>query len=174
MLNEKLEKLSITDGLTEVYNRRYFNQLVERLWKEKMRSQTPLSLIIIDIDFFKKYNDFYGHQGGDSCLINVAKDIGLTLHRATDTLCRYGGEEFCVLIDGDLENAKEIAEQIQIKITESSYEHLQAPLKKVTLSMGVVSAVPQTGVEVHSLISRADEALYKSKEDGRNRYTVAE
>jgi len=174
VLNEKLEKLSITDGLTGVFNRRYFNQRIESMWQEKMRSKMPLSLIIIDIDFFKKYNDYYGHQGGDRCLINVVKDVERTLQRATDMLCRYGGEEFAILINGDVDEAEHIARNIHDRINGANYEHKESSFKQVTLSMGIATLMPEQNLDYKALIKKADEALYKSKRDGRNRYTVAQ
>lgn len=164
----KLEQLVIKDGLTGVYNRRFFDNNLNKIWNEKMRSKENLSLIMIDIDYFKKYNDTYGHQKGDICLQKTSKQIKAQLKRASDLLCRYGGEEFMIIINGDENEALKVAKKIKDAVYKLNIEHNKSSYKKVTISLGIASVIPTKKQTAATLIKQADEAMYKSKEAGRN------
>jgi two-component system cell cycle response regulator len=166
--NKRLELLSITDGLTRLYNHRYFQDELARAFEESMRYDRPLSLAIVDIDFFKKVNDTYGHAVGDEvlkCVSNVFKESV----RATDLVARYGGEEFAVMMpETELDDAITFAEKIR-SIVESTVADTQAGPLQVTVSIGV-SAAPRTKARsAKELVIHADKALYRAKKNGRNR-----
>jgi diguanylate cyclase (GGDEF)-like protein len=166
--NKRLELLSITDGLTRLYNHRYFQDELARAFEESQRYDRPLSLAIVDIDFFKKVNDTYGHAVGDEvlkCVSNVFRESV----RATDLVARYGGEEFAVMMpETELDDAITFAEKIR-SIVESTTADTQAGPLKVTVSIGV-SAAPLTKVRTaKELVVHADKALYRAKKSGRNR-----
>ena len=169
--NKKLARLSSTDGLTGVANHRYFDQFIQREWKRANREKTSLALIMADIDFFKSFNDTYGHLEGDECLKQVALALNNALKRPVDLLARYGGEEFiAVLPNTDLKGAAALAEEMR-----SAVEALRIPHKgsstadHVTVSLGVGAAVPRRDSKPAELISAVDEALYDAKKSGRNR-----
>ena len=166
--NKRLELLSITDGLTKLHNHRYFQDELARAFEESQRYQRPLSLAMIDIDFFKKVNDTYGHATGDAVLKVVAR-LFMDSIRSTDIAARYGGEEFAVIMpETDMADALSFAEKIRQLVAETPLETDQGELR-VTVSIGV-SAVPHP--KIHSpieLIEDADESLYAAKESGRNR-----
>ncbi len=166
---DELRHQAVMDALTSIPNRRYF---VERLMLElhrSVREQMPLSLIILDIDYFKGYNDHYGHLAGDRCLCQVAKLLSENLRRATDFCARYGGEEFVVVLPNTTRvGAIEVAEQLRAALAALALEHHAAPLGKVTISAGVASNVSRD-LDHETLIQRADQALYRAKEQGRNR-----
>lgn len=170
--NRKLEHLSNTDSLTGIYNRRNFDEYLERSWKMGARSGTPLSLILLDIDFFKDYNDTYGHQGGDDCLRSIAKAIKGVIHRPGDLLARYGGEEFAVILpETESTAAISIAETIcrEVEALEIGHENSQIG-RFVTLSLGVSTIYPAVkGPSATTLVESSDEALYEAKREGRNR-----
>jgi two-component system cell cycle response regulator len=166
--NKRLELLSITDGLTRLYNHRYFQDELSRAFEESQRYDRPLSLAIVDIDFFKKVNDTYGHAVGDEvlkCVSNVFRESV----RATDLVARYGGEEFAVMMpETELDDAMTFAEKIR-SIVESTIAATQAGPLKVTVSIGV-SAAPRTKARsAKELVVHADKALYRAKKAGRNR-----
>jgi len=169
--NRILQKLSSLDGLTGIPNRRTFDETLDKEWNRAVRSKKPIALIMLDIDFFKLYNDHYGHQGGDDCLKSVAKGLATAIHRDTDFLARYGGEEFsAVLPDTDLEGAVKVAEEMRQSIQSLHIEHAKSKIKDVvSISIGVASVVPNTDIEPEVLIAAADQALYKAKEEGRDR-----
>jgi len=164
----KLKHVSNQDELTELYNRRYFNMKFQTEYKRARRLSSPLAVIVADVDKFKKMNDEYGHLVGDECLKAVAEVLKTTVTRPMDTVARFGGEEFIVLLpDTPLEGAVFVAEKLRMALEEVDvhYEDLHLTL---TMSLGVVSHTP-TGQENHQdIIARADEALYQAKEDGRN------
>ncbi|NDV21882.1 diguanylate cyclase [Desulfovibrio sp. JC022] len=172
LVNTKLEKLSQTDGLTKVFNRRYFDKSLEQSWRTHRRSGHPLSLIMLDIDFFKKYNDVYGHLQGDECLKIIAESLNATLKRPTDIFARYGGEEFAAIIANDEEGVKQVAETMRRTIENLKLTHKDSPHEIVTISLGVTTIIPENDTPPEILILQADEALYKSKENGRNRVEV--
>ncbi|MBI5826487.1 MAG: PleD family two-component system response regulator [Deltaproteobacteria bacterium] len=172
--NAILQRLSVIDGLTGIANRRHFDEILRQEWKRGHREAWNLAVVMIDIDFFKKYNDNYGHQGGDDCLKKVASTLSNTLHRPGDFIARYGGEEFVVLLPNtDAEGAAIIAEHMRSNIEAQDISHaLSGVAKHVTISLGVASVAPDDGTAPEDLIARADEALYKAKAAGRNRYVI--
>ncbi|MDA3956567.1 MASE3 domain-containing protein [Oceanispirochaeta sp.] len=162
---------SITDGLTGISNRRYFDQaLIEKYYRAQRQKQS-LSIIMIDIDFFKLYNDQYGHVSGDECLIRVAKALQDVMSRATDILARYGGEEFVVLLEDTNEHgAGNLANKMRKSIIELEIEHSKSEISKyVTISLGVHTIHNFEIEEINQVVGFADEALYKAKSNGRNR-----
>ena len=169
--NRLLQKLSISDELTGLANRRHFDDLYGKEWRHCMRSSSPLSLIFIDIDYFKDYNDGYGHQQGDVCLEHIAKELSTAARRPGDLVARYGGEEFVILLSNtDIENCYDIAENVRISIEKLRIEHKFSGISPyVTLSLGVASVIPADSVEKSALILHADKALYMAKKNGRNR-----
>ena len=174
--NERLERLSASDGLTGVANRRCFDQTLQREWTRLQRTKEPLSLIMCDVDFFKLYNDAYGHQGGDDCLKSVAQALQDNARRGGDCVARYGGEEFAVIMPSTAEkNAVYVAEKIRQGVAKMAIEHSKSSVAPhVTLSLGVATIVPDDLATSDSLIKRADEALYRAKSSGRNRVVLWE
>jgi diguanylate cyclase (GGDEF)-like protein len=161
------DSLALFDGLTELRNRRYFDDFYENQLNLAKRNGRDIALLVIDIDMFKLYNDFYGHQQGDECLKQVAQLIAEPLHRPTDVAIRYGGEEFVVVLpDTDLQGAKFVAEKITAQICESAIPHLASPHKKITVSIGAASLKELTASA--DLFSEADKKLYSAKVNGRN------
>lgn len=173
--NRELEKLSSLDGLTGISNRRRFDEVLEQEWRRALRKGATLSLIILDIDFFKLYNDHYGHQGGDECLKKVAKTLEGSLHRSTDMVARYGGEEFvAILPEIDAAGAMTVAETMRSGIQGQQIPHAKSKVSEfVSISIGVASMVPNAEVPAGSLVAAADLALYKAKEEGRNRVKLS-
>jgi diguanylate cyclase (GGDEF)-like protein len=168
--NRKLESLVNLDGLTQIANRRCFNNYLEVEWQRHQREQNPLALILIDIDYFKRYNESYGHQDGDDCLIQVAQAIAQVPKRPTDLTARYGGEEFViVLCNTDTEGGLKIAAEVQTAIANLAIPHETYINNYVTLSMGVASLIPPLEQSLETLIKYADQALYAAKDQGRNR-----
>ncbi|MCU0289532.1 MAG: diguanylate cyclase [Acidobacteria bacterium] len=169
--NKKLERLANFDSLTGVANRRNFLEIYTKEWKRGCRSKQPLSLVMIDVDFFKLYNDFYGHQAGDECLKEIALLLNEALPRAGDVLARYGGEEFIAILPGtDMNGTCAVAEKLRKKIESAAIHHKSSSISNyVTISLGVASMIPSARKTKESLIGAADEALYKAKRKGRNR-----
>lgn len=166
-----LEQLSNMDGLTQLYNRRYFDITIEKEWKRAARNGTPLSLIMFDIDNFKNYNDTYGHQVGDECLQRIAKFVQTLIQRPSDVVARYGGEEFAIILpetseEGALKVAETIRKAIQSLAIPNIYSNV---LPIVTISTGVACLKPTPDSNQLQLIDKADQALYQAKSDGRNR-----
>jgi diguanylate cyclase (GGDEF)-like protein len=168
-----LEKQAAYDALTDIPNRRSFEERLEREYKLSRRENKPLSIIMCDIDKFKAYNDTYGHNSGDQCLRKVAQSIQSSLKRPADFCARYGGEEFIVLLaNTDAEGARHIAERIQLDIEKMAIPHLKGfPLPIVTLSLGIATLEKTSTATEEMLIKDADTALYYSKEHGRNQVT---
>jgi len=169
-LNEELQRLSILDELTGIPNRRFFNILFTQEWGRSARSVLPLSMMLIDIDFFKNYNDHYGHPQGDKCLQKVATTLNSLVRRPGDCVARYGGEEFVVLLaHTGLGGAMQVAETLRHAIEELRLPHAGSPVhKRVTISLGVASTVPERSSSPDVLLSAADQAVYHAKRDGRN------
>ena len=169
-LQKELEELSFKDGLTGVANRRMFDSIMEVEWANARRHQQPLSLIVIDIDHFKQYNDFYGHIQGDDCLRRVAQALGSAGTRARDFFARYGGEEFVlVLPETDVDAAKKIAERCRSLIFKQQIPHENSSTSRiVTVSLGVGTIVPSHDAEPIMFIEAVDRLLYKAKQNGRN------
>ncbi|BAQ63404.1 diguanylate cyclase domain-containing protein [Geminocystis sp. NIES-3709] len=169
-LELKLSKLATIDGLTGVYNRHFFDNTLAQEWQRCDRGNEPLSLILCDVDYFKPYNDIYGHQAGDKCLIKVAQIMDNIVKRSSDFLARYGGEEFAIILPNTpLEGAINIAEQIRKEIQDLKIPHKHSEISDyVTLSLGIASVIPSSQNSIESLIKMADNALYQAKENGRN------
>ena len=174
-LNLSLMHLSTHDSLTDIPNRYHFDQEYSAEWRRTGREKQPLSIIMIDIDFFKKYNDEMGHQAGDECLINVADILQNALHRPGDIVARYGGEEFIALLPNtDTAGAEEIAKRMQADLNAANISHPSPEsLGHVSISVGVASTVPEMDGRSDALIQAADDALYQAKENGRNQIVVA-
>ncbi|MGB7441458.1 MAG: PleD family two-component system response regulator [Coleofasciculaceae cyanobacterium] len=173
--NQKLKRLATLDGLTQVANRRRFDQYLSQGWNILIREKLPLSLVMCDIDFFKLYNDNNGHQAGDKCLQQVTRAIRQVVKRAADLVARYGGEEFAVILPHtNSKGALKVAEQIRASIREMSIPHRQSPVSQyVTLSLGVSSTIPSLESSPEMLIAAADQALYQAKLSGRDRAIFA-
>lgn len=169
-VNQELENLANLDGLTQVANRRRFDQILEQEWLRLRREKQPLSLILADIDYFKLYNDNYGHLAGDDCLKKVARTIYETVKRPADLVARYGGEEFVVILPNtSLPGALQVAENIREAVYNLQLCHETSPAKGVvTLSLGVSSLIPLADDAPQILIKKADQALYKAKKKGKN------
>jgi diguanylate cyclase (GGDEF)-like protein len=175
VINHQLETLVVTDALTLLANRRAFDLTSAREWQRAAREQIPLSLLLLDIDHFKAFNDFYGHQAGDACLREVASAINSGVHRPGDMLARYGGEEFAVILPGTyLDGAELIAQQICAAVAARALVHEAGAFGHVTISIGAACLVPTQDAAVERLISLADAALYVAKRGGRNRVHAAE
>lgn len=172
--NERLQNLSFLDGLTGIANRRHFDQVLLQESKRAMRENTPLSLIMLDIDFFKSFNDTYGHLKGDDCLKMVASTLKQTLKRPGDFPARYGGEEFAVVLPNTDElGAAIVGEELQASIERANIPHINSLCAdRVTVSIGVVTRVSGQSDTPEDLILAADRALYRSKHGGRNRVSV--
>jgi diguanylate cyclase (GGDEF)-like protein len=171
IVKNELEALSHQDGLTGIANRRYFDTVLEREWNAAKRENKCLSLILFDIDHFKKYNDAYGHLAGDDCLCRVAIAASQVIKRPRDTLARYGGEEFAVILpDTEPSGAKFCAEKIRLAIESLNISHVSSQINPfVTASVGISSIHPYAEVSVaQQLIKEADLALYQAKREGRN------
>lgn len=166
-----LKKKSMLDPLTSVANRRCLDSTLTRDWNTCRRHGTPLSLLFIDVDFFKQYNDHYGHQAGDEALCAVAQAMGKILRRPGDVLCRYGGEEFCCLLpDTDYQGAWDMARQLQTAVQDLALPHEKSPVAPhLTISIGLATAIPNLANRIDQLVRLADHNLYKAKESGRAR-----
>lgn len=173
--NQQLKRIAYLDGLTQVANRRRFEQYLQHEWRRLMRDQSPMSLIMADIDYFKSYNDIYGHQIGDDCLRRVAGVLRSAIKRPADLVARYGGEEFVVVLPGtDLNGAEMVAEKIRLLVRGQRIPHQGSDLDGiVTLSLGVAMTYPHLLRSPDDLVRRADEALYQAKAEGRDRVGVA-
>jgi diguanylate cyclase (GGDEF)-like protein len=166
--------LATTDGLTELYNHRYFQEQMLQNVETGKRYNKPFSLIMIDIDFFKKINDKYGHGAGDFILKGVSDIFKRNLRKA-DIIARYGGEEIAVIIqETSLENILIIAEKIRASIENLNIEHKNSRFEKVTISIGVVYGEINPNQSLDSVVQLADEMLYKAKKNGKNRYELLE
>lgn len=167
--NRKLEAISRTDPLTGLANRRHFDEALEAEWRRGTRTKSPLGLVIIDIDDFKKFNDHYGHQGGDACLASVADILSQGIRSDTDLIARYGGEEFVFILPGaDANTAGKIAERARSLVEAHRKPHEKSDGGIVTISMGVASLIPAAGESPEILLATADAALYKAKSKGKN------
>lgn len=172
----ELELYSHSDGLTGLADRRYFEQRLHEEWSRATRLHSPLSLLFIDIDYFKRYNDHYGHLQGDDCLCRVSEALRQAARREIDIAARYGGEEFVILLpDTELSGAEEVARQLQQAIHQLHIEHKGSSIDAhVTLSIGIASHIPYFPDRPDELLLDADKALYLAKQRGRNRIATAE
>lgn len=170
-MEEKLKQLANVDGLTQVANRRKFDEYLANEWRRCMREKHHLSLILCDVDSFKNYNDTYGHQAGDDCLVKVAKVIQETVKRPADLVARYGGEEFAIILPNTrATGAMIVAETIGKQILDLQIYHVNSPVSQyVTVSLGVSSIIPTVKFSPELLVAAADRALYQAKSAGRNR-----
>ncbi|GGY77171.1 GGDEF domain-containing protein [Marinobacter zhanjiangensis] len=173
--NRKLQQLSRTDGLTGLANRRYFEEILDREWSTALRNGLSLAVVMLDIDYFKSFNDRYGHQAGDQCLRDVARSLQKHLRRGDDLAARYGGEEFIVVLqDTSHDKAMTIAESLCFAISDLDILHEDSPWHRVTTSVGV--AVREPGSEIDSgfeLVKKADNALYRAKLAGKNQVMIS-
>ncbi|NEO95899.1 MAG: diguanylate cyclase [Moorea sp. SIO3G5] len=177
-----LEAQLNVDGLTQVYNRRHFDQVFDKEWQRSRRDQLPLAIILIDVDSFKRYNDSYGHQKGDQCLQQIAQAIRDVLKRPADLVARYGGDEFAVVLPNtDASGATEVAHLIQkavqglniINNSNNYSNNYSSPIsEQLTLSLGIASEIPKLDQKPGMLIARADSALYQVKATGGDGYAV--
>ena len=175
-LNGELEALSRQDGLTQLCNRRYFEEQADRQWQISARAKEAVAILMIDVDYFKNFNDCYGHIAGDHCLQAVASTLKRSLRRPADILARYGGEEFvAILPQTNLEGATTVAETIRLAVENLSLPHREsAGVGVITLSIGCVSTINVKGITVGEMIKQADNCLYQAKNEGRNRVVAAE
>ena len=169
------KRITFTDGLTKIANRRFFDRFIEQQWSKCQREDRDLAIILCDVDFFKVYNDTYGHQEGDNCLQKVALAISDSV-RSNDLAARYGGEEFVVVLpDSNIETAKVVARRISSKLKAMQIPHEGSKASKyVSISMGIASMYHNKAISVRELLEEADKALYLAKEQGRNRAVVSE
>jgi len=173
--NLELERISSLDGLTGIANRRYFDTVFDREWRRAMRETEPLSLIMCDVDYFKLYNDSYGHQAGDECLKLVASSLGSAMQRPTDLVARYGGEEFVILLPGThAPGAMKMAERARQAVLNLQLPHEKSTVQDcVTISMGAATVAPMLKHQPEELLLAADKVLYAAKDSGRNRVICA-
>jgi diguanylate cyclase (GGDEF)-like protein len=173
-LHDELRALAITDPLTNLHNRRHFDIVCGTEWERARRDHRPLAVLFIDVDYFKSYNDYYGHRAGDDCLAVVGKAVGQSLQRPADLAARYGGDEFVVLLpDTDTDGALDVARRLLAAISALDLPHEASSFTRVTSSIGVAQLVPGPNHSFQELLGRADRALYAAKEAGRNRVMVA-
>ncbi|HVK99554.1 MAG TPA: diguanylate cyclase, partial [Dongiaceae bacterium] len=170
--NKRLEELTYTDGLTGIRNRRYLNRALEREFSRAKREKLPLSLLLIDIDHFKQFNDKYGHLVGDDCLRTVASTIENSALRENDIVARYGGEEFCVLLPNtDQAGAHQVAELIRQRVLDADFQ-VGGQRVTITVSVGLTTCIPERHHEIEQFVAAADGALYQSKHNGRNQVSA--
>ncbi|WP_311969990.1 sensor domain-containing diguanylate cyclase [Pseudomonas baltica] len=170
-LQKQLEEFSFSDGLTGIANRRMLDKVLEREWAQAQRSQKPISLILADIDYFKQYNDCYGHMKGDECLKRVAQSLSLAANRPLDFIARMGGEEFIwVLPETDAASAREVANKCQQLIRQAQIPHERSQVSTwLTVSLGVGTMIPGQQAHALSFVEKVDELLYLAKHNGRKR-----
>ncbi len=170
-LQKELEALSFKDGLTGIANRRQFDSSLEREWDGACRSRLPLSLLLLDVDFFKQYNDLYGHIQGDQCLTEIARTLNLAAVRPRDLVARFGGEEFVILLpETDRLGAERVAQRCQRLIGKLAIVHARsAHDQRVTVSIGAGTVIPTEGMTAIEFIQTVDQLLYRAKQTGRNR-----
>ncbi len=173
--NQRLEVFSQTDGLLNIANRKFFDARLHDEWNRAIREQNPIGLLMIDVDFFKNYNDHYGHQAGDACLQAVAKAAASKMVRAIDLLARYGGEEFVVVLPNTaIQGAYKFALSICEAVAALNIPHAKSSVAKhVTVSVGVASILPDRNSTADQAVAAADQALYAAKQQGRNRVCLA-
>jgi diguanylate cyclase (GGDEF)-like protein len=168
-VNKELQRMVAVDGLTNIANRRHFDERFDGEWRRAIREQNFLSLLLIDLDYFKQYNDTYGHLAGDGCLKQVASILSTTASRAGDLVARYGGEEFVVLLPNtDAVGASVVAESLRCAISDLHIPHEKSPHPCLTASIGMATVMPQSATSPSELLAQADQALYRAKQSGKN------
>lgn len=168
-----LKEMASLDGLTGIYNRRMLDEHLDKAWQQGIREQAPVALLLIDIDHFKAYNDYYGHQAGDECLRSVAHTLARCARRPLDFTARYGGEEFAiVLYNARRDYVEELTRLIQQQVEALAVKHPASPARRLTVSIGAACVVPAAGRSHFGFVQLADEALYAAKEAGRNRVVL--
>lgn len=174
--NDHLQTLSYTDALTNIANRRHLEEVLEVEWRRALRAKTPISLLMIDIDHFKIYNDTFGHRAGDACLTRVAAVLDEAAQRDGDLVARYGGDEFAAILAGTgIAGATEVAERLRAAVEALGIEHGGTPATRVvTVSIGIAAAIPGEVASSETLLSAADKALYEAKGAGRNHIRTAQ
>ena len=174
--NEQLNKIALSDGLTGIPNRRYFNETIKSEWKRCVRVRKSLALMMIDIDYFKLYNDLYGHLQGDNCLKSISRQMKFCMKRPADFIARYGGEEFvAVLPETEIDGAVQVCQDMREAIAELNMPHENSDVSgRVTVSLGIAAMLPAGDNSAGKLIMLADQALYQAKTEGRNRYKVSD
>lgn len=170
-INKQLDKMARIDTTTGIYNRRHFNERLEAEWRRSRRAKEPLALLMCDVDYFKKYNDAYGHVAGDVCLKEIATTLDNAINRASDLVARYGGEEFAIILPGMTSGeALKLAEKLIKAIQNKQLPHESSPTNDiVTISIGVAAMQADESENCTSIITAADKALYQAKERGRNK-----
>jgi diguanylate cyclase (GGDEF)-like protein len=173
-LRYKMSQMAHIDSLTGVANRRHFDNFLYQEWRRAQRGRWPIAMLMVDVDFFKLYNDIYGHQHGDQCLRDIAEAINKSIHRPSDLVARYGGEEFAVILPNTPVNgAMIVAEEIRQAVASLFIEHSKSTVAHyVTVSLGVAVIQPGQDNHLNELVHAADEALYKAKDSGRNQFSV--
>ena len=171
---DQLRSIALMDGLTGIANRRKFESHLTTHWLQCSREKTPLSLFMIDVDYFKKYNDYYGHQEGDNCLKKIAQTIDTSLVRPCDLAARFGGEEFvCLLPKTEASGAMTVAQKVEQAIRALNIAHAQSDVAShVTVSIGIATITPQQNSDSQQLIAAADQQLYNAKKNGRNQIST--
>ncbi|MGI0490185.1 diguanylate cyclase domain-containing protein [Alkalinema pantanalense CENA528] len=174
--NQELQRIAYIDGLTQVANRRHFDECLQAEWRRLERAGLPLSLILCDVDYFKAFNDTYGHQMGDECLRQVAAVLQRAVKRPGDIVARYGGEEFSIILPNTTaRGAAQIVDRIQTKLSDLKIQHEQSQVSSwVTLSFGVATMVPLHDIDASKIVTIADHALYQAKLSGRNQAVTQE
>ena len=172
--HRRLEQQVRTDGLTQLANRRHFDEQLNKEWRRHAREAQMLTIVLMDIDYFKKYNDGLGHPEGDACLKQVATLLHQAFNRSGDLVARYGGEEFVVLLaNSSAQDAAHQVERLQSLMNQAAIPHPGSDVSpQVTLSMGIASCIPLADDDPWGLVEEADQALYQAKVDGRNQYRV--
>ena len=168
---DMLEQLVSVDSLTEVANRRRFDEVLVQEWRRCVRNPAPLSILMIDVDYFKLLNDSYGHAAGDICLKQIAQVLKSTIRRSSDTIARYGGEEFCAILPNiPHADAFSLAESMRLNVEHQAIPHPKSPMgPQVTVSIGLATAIPSQQGSPTDLLAQADEMLYQAKMAGRNK-----
>ncbi|HEX3012286.1 MAG TPA: diguanylate cyclase, partial [Syntrophomonadaceae bacterium] len=176
LANAQLTAISSLDALTEIPNRRKLDEYLMQLWTATLKEQLPISIMMIDIDYFKAYNDSQGHLAGDNCLRSVAKVINKCIRKGRDFVARYGGEEFLFVSKGtDREEAWLLGEKIRENVAALGLSHSSSPISDcVTVSVGISCSIPANTDSIIQCIDKADQAMYQAKQDGRNRVIIAD
>ncbi len=173
-VNKKLERMATIDSLTQVANRGYFDRILHKEWNKLAKKQEYLCLLLMDVDYFKAYNDTYGHQKGDECLIKIAQCFQSIIRSSSDTVARYGGEEFVIILPStNIDQGIVVAQKIQARINDLAITHESSLVSdKITISIGISCVIPHREESPEDLIQKADKSLYLAKKEGRNRYKI--